>query len=278
MTTVMFWSPYGVHGRTAFNAAVTAITASLQYRLRLLLCHNQCRHYGIEAGVLSTDILMNYAHKKPVPGIDRLHYLYKSGILTRSNVSDYMIPLFRDRLDLLIGTDKEGDIQPNDPFWEFLFCTAGQDYDLILMDAGSGIKQMPLLAEADLVVVDLGQDIIHLKAFYDEYANTEVIRSKLWIPVIGAYQPESLLIHSNNIRQLGIQQNVYRLNYYQDFQDAWNTQKLISFLRHCLILDRTNTDSAELLRQSFFLTAAILEQLGGVSVISGSVVKLPVST
>ncbi|WP_052714180.1 hypothetical protein [Paenibacillus dauci] len=278
MTTVMFWSPDGGHGRTSFHTAVTAITASLQYRLRLLLCHNQCRHHGIEAGVLSTDILMNHAHKQPVPGIDRLRYLYKSGILTRSNVSDYMISLIQDRLDLLIGTDEEGDIQPDDPFWKFLLHTAGQDYDLILMDAGSGIKQMPLLAEADLIVVDLGQNIIHLKIFYDEYANTEVMRSKLWIPVIGAYQPESLLINSNIIRQLGIQQNVYRLNYYQDFQDAWDTHNLISFLRHRLILDRTHTESAEFLRQSFFLTAAILEQLGGVPFLSGSVVKFPVST
>ncbi|WP_046213974.1 hypothetical protein [Paenibacillus wulumuqiensis] len=278
MTTVMFWSPDGGHGRTSSHTAITAVTASLQYRLRLLLCHNQCRNHSIEAGLVAAEVRMGHTHPRKNPGVDRLHYLYKSGILTCNNVSDYMIPLLKDRLDLLIGTEERGQKLPDHSFWKYLLTVAGEYYDLILMDAGSGAEQIPLLAEADLIVVNLSQNITQLKAFFHEYAHTEVFRSRPWIPVLGAYQPESLLTAASIVRKFSVHQSMYMLNYYQAFQDAWNTQNLLSFMRQHLILDRTHTESADFLRQSFFLTAAVMEQLGGVPVLSGSVVRFPIPT
>lgn len=206
MTTVMFWSPDGGHGRTSSHTAIVAVTASLQYRLRLLLCHNQYRNQSVEAGLVSADVLMDHAHPRKRPGIDRIRYLHKSGILTRNNVSDYMIPLLKDRLDLLIGTDEGEKKLPDYPFWKYLFTAAGEYYDLILMDAGSGTEQMPLLAKADLVVVNLSQNAAQLKAFFHDYAHDEVLRSIPWIPVLGAYQPESLLTAASIVRKFGVQQ------------------------------------------------------------------------
>ncbi|WP_458122185.1 hypothetical protein [Paenibacillus sp. Z6-24] len=278
MTTVMFWSPDGGHGRTSSHTAIAAVTASLQYRLRLLLCHNQCRNQSVEAGLLSADVLMNHTHPPKRPGVDRIRYLYESGILTRNNVSDYMIPLLKDRLDLLIGTDEREEKMPDHLFWKYLLTIAGEYYDLILMDAGSGTEQMPMLGEADLIVVNLSQNTAQLKTFFHEYAHDEVLRSIPWIPVLGAYQPESLLTAASIVRRFGVHQPMYMLNYYQAFQDAWNAQDLLSFMRYHLILDRTHTESADFLRQSFFLTAAVMEQLGGVPVLSGSVVRFPIST
>ncbi|ANF97214.1 hypothetical protein AR543_15210 [Paenibacillus bovis] len=285
MTTVMFWSPDKGNSRTSSHAAITAITASLQYRLKLLLCHNQYRYHSVEAGLLSTstdtDISADNADRRSIPGIDRLYYSYKSGILTRSNVSSYMIALLQNRLDLLAGTDKAAPIPADDLFWKYMLHTAGLCYDLILLDAGSGLEQMPLLAEADLVIVNLGQDLVQLNTFFHEYAHHEVMRSRVWIPVLGAYQTESALTAAWIANQFKVEQDIYRLNAYQDFEDAWNAQNLFSFMRHQLMLDGshdTSAQSAEFLRQSFFLAAAILEQLGGISVVSGAVIKFPVHT
>ncbi|WP_411342637.1 hypothetical protein ACE3MZ_13265 [Paenibacillus sp. WLX1005] len=262
MTTVMFWSPDNGQGKTSAHTVITAITAALQYRARLLLCHNDERGHGVEYGI-TADLSEPVADIwKNGPGIDRLHYLQQSGILNAGNVTDYMVPLVRDRLHLLAGTQHaHNEANRNPVFWNNLFQAASHHYDLVLMDAGCGEDKLPLLELADLVVVNLGQNRESLHNFFANPLYADWEWSSSWMPVIGAYQPKGKLTETEISRRFGLQRQLYTLNHCQPLQDAWNVQRLLSFMRNRLVLDWPEQQLGQFFRQSFLLTSGILEQL-----------------
>ena len=61
------------------------------------------------------------------------------------------------------------------------------DYVFVDTEANQNLSSSVILSEADLVVVNLDQNIIHLKEFFTNYAS---IREKA-VYLIGNYQPES---------------------------------------------------------------------------------------
>ncbi|WP_322904402.1 hypothetical protein [Paenibacillus campi] len=262
MTTVMFWSPDAGHGKTSSHTAITAITAALQYRARLLLCHNGHRGHGVESAC-AEDLAEQAAEVwMDGPGIDRLHYLQQSGILNDHNVSDYMVPLIRGRLDMLSGTRyDEQSCSPTSSFWRALLTSAGQAYDLVLLDAGSGEDKLPLLKLADLVVVNLSQHMEQLHHFFSHSVYAKWAANCAWIPVLGAYRAESKLNQTHIARTFGLKRPLYTIRDCQPFHDAWNSRRLLSFMRYRLMLDWPEQQSGEFFRQSFELTTAVLEEL-----------------
>ncbi len=262
MTTVMFWSPDAGHGKTSSHTAITAITTALQYRARLLLCHNGQRGHGIESAC--AEDLSEKAAEVWIegPGIDRLHYLQQSGILNGHNVSHYMVPLIRGRLDMLSGTRySQEDCSLNDSFWRSLLSSAGEAYDLVVLDAGSGEDKLPLLQMADLVVVNLSQHMEQLHHFFGHPAYANWASSSTWIPVLGAYRAESKINLAHITRTFGLKRRLYAIRDCQPFHDAWNSRRLLSFMRYRLMLDWPEEQAGEFFRQSFELTTAVLEEL-----------------
>ncbi|MFD1884286.1 hypothetical protein [Paenibacillus wenxiniae] len=262
MTTVMFWSPDAGHGKTSSHTAITAITTALQYRAHLLLCHNGRRGHGVESAC-AEDLAEKAAEVwLEGPGIDRLHYLQQSGILNGHNVSHYMVPLIRGRLDMLSGTRYgQEECSLGDSFWRSLLVSASEAYDLIVLDAGSGEDKLPLLEMADLVVVNLSQHMEQLHHFFGHSVYADWASSCSWIPVLGAYRAESKINLAHIRRTFGLKRRLYAIRDCQPFHDAWNSRRLLSFMRYRLMLDWPEQQSGEFFRQSFELTTAVLEQL-----------------
>lgn len=262
MTTVMFWSPDAGHGKTSSHTAIAAITTALQYRARLLLCHNGHRGHGVESAC-AEDLAEKAAEVwMEGPGIDRLHYLQQSGILNGHNVSDYMVPLIRGRLDLLSGTrHSQEDAGFGDSFWRSLLASASEAYDLVVLDAGAGEDKLPLLEMADLVVVNLSQHMEQLHHFFAHPAYADWAASSCWIPVLGAYRAESKINLAHINHTFGLKRPLYAIRDCQPFHDAWNSRRLLSFMRYRLMLDWPEEQAGEFFRQSFELTTAILEGL-----------------
>ncbi len=262
MTTVMFWSPDAGHGKTSSHTAIIAITAALQYRARLLLCHNGHRGQGVESAC-AEDLADKAAEVwMEGPGIDRLHYLQQSGILNNHNVSDYMVPLIRGRLDLLSGTRSLQESSKLDiGFWRSFLSATSEAYDLVLLDAGAGEDKLPLLELADLVIVNLSQHTEQLQHFFSHAPYVNWAAEASWIPVLGAYRAESKISQAHITRTFGLKRPLHAIRDCQSFHDAWNSRRLLSFMRYRLMLNWPEEQVGEFFRQSFELTTSMLEEL-----------------
>lgn len=262
MPIVMFWSPDQGHGKTSSHTAITAITAALQYRKQLLLCHTGKRGCGVEYSIMA-DMNQNTSSAwQEKAGVDRLRYLYQSGILNSNHLTAETISVVRDRLHLLPGTRYSSLNQGGDlAFWQFALYTASQHYDLILMDAGSGEEQLPLLTAADLIVINLSQHAEQLDHFFGNKMYQEWFHSGRCLPVIGIYNAANKINQQEINRRYKLTDSIHTIDYCQSFSDAWNTQHLLSFMRHRLILDWPEKQNGRFFRQSFLLTSGIMGML-----------------
>lgn len=262
MSTVMFWSPQAGHGKNSSNTALVTLTAALQYRLRILVCHNQVQGESIESGLMAQGALSSTAYQESDIGIDSVQRLLSSRKLNKKNISDYTIPLLKDRLDLLPGTmiQSEFSLAEEDQKWQDILAIANEYYDLVFVDIGSGMDKVELLKHADSVVVNMSQNMNHLQSFFTNLNQWSNIHQRPWTMVLGAYDPDAKCTVSNIRRKFGLKQNIFAIENDAEFRDAWNMQTLLPFVRRNLGIHQPRK-YAELFKQTTLLTEHVLGQL-----------------
>ncbi|WIM38550.1 hypothetical protein PO903_18145 [Paenibacillus sp. PK4536] len=262
MSTVMFWSPQAGHGKTSSHTALVTLTAALQYRLRILVCHNQAQGESIESGLMAHGTLVSTAYQESDIGIDSVRRLLSSRKLNKNNISDYTIPLLKDRLDLLPGTMIQSNqtVPDKDSDWQDILNIANEYYDLVIVDIGSGMDKVELLKYADGVVVNMSQNINHLESFFTTSKQWASIHQQPWTTVLGAYDPDSKCTISNIRRKYSLKQNIFAIENDAQFRDAWNVQTLLPFVRRNLGVAQPRK-YVELFKQATMLTEHVLEQL-----------------
>lgn len=262
MSTVMFWSPQAGHGRTSSHTALVTLTAALQYRLRILVCHNQAQGESIESGLMAQGTIVSTAYQESDIGIDSVRRLLSSRKLNKNNISDYTIPLLKDRLDLLPGTmvaSHSSSVEEGSD-WQDILNIANEYYDLVIVDVGSGMDKVELLKQADSVVVNMSQNSNHLESFFNTASQWANIHQQPWTTVLGAYDSDSKCAVANIRRKFGLKQPIFAIENDAQFRDAWNAQTLLSFVRRNLGVTQPRK-YAELFKQTTMLTEHILTQL-----------------
>lgn len=262
MSTVMFWSPQAGHGRTSSHTALVTLTAALQYRLRILVCHNQAQGESIESGLMAQGSMISTAYQESDIGIDSVRRLLSSRKLNKNNISDYTIPLLKDRLDLLPGTmiASHATSVEEDSDWQDILSIANEYYDLVIVDVGSGMDKVELLKQADSVVVNMSQNINHLETFFNNANRWANIHQQPWTTVLGAYDADSKCAIANIRRKFSLKQNIFAIENDAQFRDAWNAKTLLSFVRRNLGVTQPRK-YAELFKQTTMLTEHLLAQL-----------------
>lgn len=232
---VVFWSPVpGQTGNTTNLIAVSALLG-LEYSSRLLLLgHVQSRRAATEQALIKRQTQAGSESGFAADsGMDALLRLTQNRKLMPEMIRDYTLPLLKDRLDLLLGSNKadKAFIPAMKEMLLPLLETAKRYYDLTLIDGGSGMGSgwtQTLLQHADMVVISLNQNRFVLERYFQQ--NEELLKNKKLLLILGQYDRHSERTVKNIVRQYKGSDLIFPVPHNAGFMDASQDGRAIDFL------------------------------------------------
>lgn len=221
--TVVSWSP--VHGQAATTSNVAALAAhfALTYSHKSLITHTQLTYSTLEA-LFRKEMTDSRGFDS---GIEALERLAKSSLLKPDAVRDYTETVYKDRLDLLGGTQNQSLETPL--LLEMILNVAESAYDIVWIDAHSGTRSNTskrLLRKADLVIVNLPQNRYVLDQFFSGDGFPEELKNKEIIILISQYDSQV----KPGIRKIRSKYDkkhpIFAINYSSKFKDSANKNEI----------------------------------------------------
>lgn len=235
--SVVFWSPASGQTGTTTNLIAAASLLGLEYSARLLvLGHLQSRRAPLEQAYMRRRVPAEGDLAVAADtGIDALLRLAHNRKLQSRSIRDYTVPLLKDRLDLLPGSNKadKAFISSAKDLLSPLLETVKRYYDLVLIDGGSGTGSgwtQALLQQADTVVISLNQNRFLLDRFFHVAQSHPLLAGKRRLIVLGQYDGHSAMTAKNVARQYKLQSPVYPISHHSGWLDASQGGRAIDFL------------------------------------------------
>jgi len=234
---VTFWSNFHQSGTTS-NAAALSVMIALEYRLRLLITHNQYERSGLETTFLDRQYVQNELMNSRDVGIDALSGFIRYNKADRDNILTFTTTLINKKLDILPGTtitNKELYIRDMSDVMENLLAAVNDAYDLVVVDASgeNELKDM-IIEHSDLIAINLTQNHNALEHFFSRYGNL----SQKCVYILSRYDKDSRLNRKNVMRRYGIKEKLLTIPYNIEFSDACMEGKIIDFLIRNLRADK----------------------------------------
>lgn len=236
-----FWSNFHQSGTTS-NAAALSVMIALEYRLRLLITHNQYERSGLETTFLDRQYVRNELLNSRDVGIDALSGFVRYNKADKDNILTFTTTLINKKLDMLPGTtitNKELYIRDMSDVIENLLAAVKESYDLVIIDASgeNELKDM-IIEQSDIIVVNLTQNYNALEHFFQQHGNL----SEKCIFILSRYDKDSRLNRKNIMRRYGLKDKLAVIPYNIEYSDACMEGKLIDFLIRNLKADREDAN------------------------------------
>ena len=124
----------------------------------------------------------------------------------------------------------------------YLIRKADELYDLVLLDLPKGKKDDidNVLADSDVVVCVLNQDIVKLTDFFKKIDSDETLKDKQKIYVLGDYDDKSKYTAFNIASRFKIKEPIYTIPHNAIFSDACNDGDIIDFFYKNLNADKND--------------------------------------
>lgn len=232
-----FWSNFHQSGTTS-NAAALSVMIALEYRLRLLITHDQYERSGLETTFLERQYVRNEIMNSRDIGIDALSGFVRYNKADKDNILTFAITLINRKLDMLPGTtitNKELYIRDMSDVIENLLAAVNEAYDLVIIDVSgeNELKDM-IIEQSDIIVVSLTQNYNALEHFFSHYGKL----SGKCVFILSRYDKDSRLNRKNIMRRYGLKNKLVTIPYNIEFSDACMEGKLIDFLIRNLKADK----------------------------------------
>lgn len=226
---VAFWSI--IHGQAANTSNLLAISimSAMEYRLRILITHNNYSRSTLESSLINRKFLKNGVVDLADTGIDALSRFVQYNQIDQEGIENYTTTILKNRMDLLIGTsvsNKElyaknlGLILPD------IYRTINNYYDVLYVDVNSGYSDLSkkVIDESELVVINLNQNLSVLEEFFESKTDFEN-----WIVLISMYDDNSRFNYKMLSRKYNLKGKVGVIPYCREFADACNDGKAVDF-------------------------------------------------
>jgi cellulose biosynthesis protein BcsQ len=226
---IAFWSPIAGKSGTTSNLLASAVMSSVILKKSIFILHNHFSDYSLEKALIGKNAGPGLFEDI---GLDSLLRNVKIPDLSESIIDDSAISLFNNRLHLLPGTTKEYRDQFESEMPERIpdiINTVNRYYDLVFMDLapGYGIQSQILLENADLIVVNLIQDVNSIDNYFAKYHFSK----KKVVYLIGRYNNNSRYNLKNLEKSYhGIRQKTAVIPYNVEFMDAVLDGRLIPYI------------------------------------------------
>lgn len=233
---IAFWSPN--HGQTGTTtAAITyASLIALSNNFKVLLTHSQFERSTLERCLVKESHFEQDDHSYfNDQGLGALRRLVKNGRLSKGMVSDYTTSLLANmNLDLLEGIYEASNYTSDEEttLLRKIFDLANEDYDMVFVDVHSGLNielTRNLIADSDVVVVCLNQNVQLIERFLGDEAATSMLKDKKCMVNIGLYDPASKYNVKNIERLYGLK-DVICIPYHTQILDAGNMHQSLDYI------------------------------------------------
>ena len=184
----------------------------------------------------NSDIGMTYES-----GIEGIVRMTRSNKLTPEMVTNYTKVVFKDRLEVLLGTNTQNVIDKKELQQEYLelISVANMYYDRVFVDLDNNIDEEireQIMDRSDLVIVNSSQNYNSLKELKEKKKKNNLLKSAKYLVLIGRYDKYSKYNSKNITRFLEEKNQVLTVPYNTLFFEATNEAKVPDFF---LSLKRT---------------------------------------
>lgn len=154
-------------------------------------------------------------------GIEGIAKIARSNKLTPELITNYTRVVFKDRLEVIFGTEKkydDNDLQERDIEEEYvgLINIASMYYDKVFVDLDNNIDEnirQQIIDRSDLVIVNTSQNYNSLKKLKEEKERSELLNSPRSLILIGRYDKYSKYNIKNITRFLEEKNKVLTIPY-----------------------------------------------------------------
>ena len=129
-------------------------------------------------------------------GIEGIAKIARSNKLTPELITNYTIVVFKDRLEIILGADKNKRPQTEDDEKEIaeeyinLISVARMYYDKVFVDLDSNLSEeirQRIVDSSDLVIVNTSQNFNSLRKLKEKKENSELLQSPKTLILVGRY-------------------------------------------------------------------------------------------
>ena len=163
-------------------------------------------------------------------GIEGIAKIARSNKLTPEIITNYTRVVFKDRLEVIFGTEKKeiySDLQEKEIVEEYvdLINVASMYYDKVFVDLDDNIDKNireQILDRSDLVIVNTSQNYSSLKKLKEEKDQNELLKSPRSLILVGRYDKYSKYNSKNITRFLEEKNQVLTIPYNTLYFEATN--------------------------------------------------------
>lgn len=261
MAKIVFWSPFEEAVGCSHVAVAVSSLMGITHKSTCLLMHSNFGTRKIESCyTLYNDLKSSDMVSESSIGIGSVVRLLRSNKLTPDAIQNYAKPVLKGRLDIMYGMESNSSENKESlKDLPFIIKKANEIYDAVFVDLTKSTKEeyvKEILADADLVVTVINQEYIKIEEYFTKHINTEILKNKTKLLVIGDYESKSRYNTSNLKFKYRYKEPIYAVPHNYMFSDACNEGNVLDFL-----YKNINADSKDY--NGFFIaqTADIVEKI-----------------
>ena len=235
MPRIVFWSPMDSMTGNTHSAIAVSTLMGVTHKTSCLLMQGNYNSRKIESSYTPyDDLIASKAFDNSNIGINALVRLVTSNKLTSDAIQNYAKPVLKGRLDVLYGMNTKEidgylDLVNNLPY---ITRKAAEIYDIVFIDLPKSNNEkfiLNTLADAEIVVCVINQDVVKLDGFFENINNMEELKDKNKIFLIGDYESKARFNVSNIKLKSTIKDPIFTIPHNYLFADACNSGNVIDF-------------------------------------------------
>lgn len=160
-------------------------------------------------------------------GIEGLTRIIRSNKITPDIITNYTKVVFKDRLEVLLGSNQEEsnspELQDIEKIYPEVIKSANQYYDLVFVDLDKNVDEetrKSILYASDVTVVNLSQRLKSINKFAETKERENGGKDRRRLVLIGKYDKNSKYNYKNITRYLGEKNQVLTVPYNTLFMEA----------------------------------------------------------
>ena len=228
MSVVTFWSNGKEQTGKTMSIAAIATYMAIEHNKRILVVSTANKKDALENcfweqqkkkklfGLFSPNT--NYVDTQN--GIDGLVKLMKSNKITSEIITNYTKIVFKDRLEILLGSVTLDD---KSTYYPDIIKMANEFYDMVFVDLDNSINEfarLQILKDSNLIIANVNQRLASLDQFVEACETEEYLDSNKLLILMGRYDKYSKYNSKNVARYLGVKKEILTIPYNTLFFEA----------------------------------------------------------
>lgn len=255
MSVVTFWSNGKEQTGKTMSIAAIATYMAIEHNKRILVISTANKKDALENCFWETKknrkLIGLFTSKNNYMdtqnGIDGLVKLMKSNKISSDIITNYTKIVFKDRLEILLGSKT---VEDKSTYYPDIIKMANQFYDLVFVDLDNSINEFSrsqILKDSNLIIANVNQRLASIDEFNESCEEEEYLESNKVLVLIGRYDKYSKYNSKNITRYLGRKKEIltipYNTLYFEATEEAGVPDMFLKF--------RNLTDSED--RNGFFI-------------------------